>query len=278
MPGCALNKLLLILLCLLLLPAPAAAESSFYLEATRWEDQSLRRGGDGNRVSREDLRVGGQWQQTGRDLGLVYAYQPLLIRSGNPASNGYLHQLSGLYRQDLGAGLSLQLTVGLHGSSNMFRRLDFHRQALVGSFMVLKQFEDNPILDAFGAGADYKFGRFQYYPRMDRTFALGTLDLAVELPTGMYLQPHHRNWTLALYRYGEKWGTLDRQREYKGALYLSEWRLEFNYLVPLPTAAATLQLRTGYSFDNAIRYEDLDAGVVKTKFENSAYAGIGLHW
>ncbi len=247
------------------------------INISNWRDPELRGAiDDSDRLERRDLSLAADWQINGFEAGFLYAHQPVLVRSGDPASNGYFHQLNLIYGQRFGQA-HFRVVGGLHGSSNMFKHMDFHRDGLVGSFSLLWVPEED-LLDAFGVGADYRFGRFQFYPRMDRAFDFGATVLQVRLPIELSLRDADDRWSIGFERHGEKWGTLDSDREVKGATYLSEWRFEVSGLVPIAQRGIRLRLAAGLSFDTTLRYRDLDRGQVRDRLENAAYGRIAFHW
>lgn len=148
----------------------------------------------------------------------------------NGKREGYLHQFD--WRQQAQwQQFRGELTLGVHGTSNMFKHSDFHRDAIVATGAVGHAFGGGDT--RFGLAGDYRFGAFTLYPQLRTAIPLGRASVQLNLPVAIVLESADRNWQLGLERHGEKWGTLDSDREITDKLYLQEWRLDGRYRLAL---------------------------------------------
>jgi hypothetical protein len=122
-------------LLLLMLAAPSAHAQNWNLEIKAWESGGFRGvpAGEGDNIQRGELTLAYRWDTEDgyyRQPSLRYVHQPLLVRTGDPPHNGYLHQLD--WRREVRwRQLGGEITAGVHGVSNMFKHGDFHRHSLV---------------------------------------------------------------------------------------------------------------------------------------------------
>lgn len=271
----------IVLFAVLLLVSTGLRASDWRMSLTQWDDGRLvneRR--ESGAVERRELSLAYRWEAFSsgrRGAGFRYVHQPLLIRAGDPAHNGYLHQLD--WRQAASLGhLEGSLTLGVHGTSNQFKHADFHRDSLVVTGSVW--YGENNRASRIGLAGDYRFGRFLVYPRWQWRAELGGQALIAHLPIAVHIGPadDSNRWRLGIERYGDKWATLDSERELRDALYLSEWRLGGHYRVPLPGRDWQLELGAGVSLATRVRYRDRQLGQQRERLADRIYASLGLHW
>ncbi len=169
----------------LALLAPAAfgaTAGEWTLRLQGWQSEALELpGAPAEDTDRRLLHAAWQSQHAGGRTRVSYEHQPLLIRTGDPATNGYLHQVDVRHATRLG-DVRLDVSLGVHGSSNIFTHQEFRSDVLVGGFRAL-----HPIpgpFDAVGLAGDYRFGEFLVYPRLTATAALGGTELLFDLPPG----------------------------------------------------------------------------------------------
>lgn len=219
-----------------------------------------------------------RWRAAGADniITVAYAHEPVLVRTGRPATNGYLHRLETGWKTDLGP-LRADLGVGLHGSSNIFRHTIFHEDVLSGRFHLQYPLAGTAI-DGVGLAGDHAFGEFLLYPTLARRFRLAGRTLAIELPTAIRWGNTGDPWYVTLHRYGRKWGTLDRDETVEGRLYLTEWRFETSTRLSPGDNGVSIRAGGGLSFDTRIRYLDLDRGFIEARQEPAAYVFVSGRW
>lgn len=259
----------LMLLWILATPCRASAWP-LMLEFSHWPDSAIIEPSDD--MERRALALSYR-----RDQATIfrYAHEPLLVRIGDPAHNGYLHQW-GVETRRTAERWRLQLEAGLHGSSNMFKYQRLHREALVGRFDWHWDGSAQS-LGWLGISGDYRFGGFRLYPSMDRRLALpGATELHLRLPQALIWQAGDERWQLGLRRYGQKWGALDASRQVKSAVYLQEWQLEGRWQA-WQTGRFMLELGAGISFDSRLSHTDLQAGRQTLRLEDAAYLTLRLH-
>ena len=207
---------------------------------------------------------------------LHYDYQPLRIRSGDPAHNGHLHRLSvgvdGSLRQ-----WRLKARLGLHGTSNIFKYQEPHRDAVVGKVVLWRELEDAP-LEAIGLGGDHRFGHFQWLPRLRWEQSIGGHRLRLDLPLGCYWVGPRQRWRFRAERLGDKWGALNAGRDFRSAIYLEEWQLVASRRFRLLRSGWFLELGLGMSLDTRVRYRETDRREVRRDFGNSAFGLVQLRW
>lgn len=267
-------KILLACLCLAISVLTRAEDILWEFEATRWQEGEISgadQSSDESAVTRGNYYLARQWYSGEDKLMISYAHQPLLIRLGDPAHNGYLHQL------DLETSYNFSKTrivvgAGIHGSSNMFKYGDFHSEAGVFKFAVLHRFETWD--GEAGINGDHQFGNFRIYPRI--RFSRQTRhggEIAFDLPKSVVWQ--RGPWQLAIKGYGEKWAALDKEREIQSALYLQEWRVSSRLqLWRRPNLSAYAEF--GMSFNTRLEYLDLSSGWQDRRLDESVFIALGL--
>lgn len=224
---------------------------------------------------RRAYEVGYRYRDSERLRDYQYIHQPLLIRTGEPGHNGYFHQFDARRGYALG-DLWLEGQVGVHGSSNLFKYQRFHREAYVATFRV----DWAPGIEPFSLGlnGDYRFGGFTVYPRVRLTGELaGAGELVLDLPVGLHWRDASGRWRVGFERYGEKWGTLDSERQVKTATYLQEWRFEAGWQMPVQ-GRLSAQVHIGASIDSRFRQYDLAQGWQTLRLGDTTYLGFGFNW
>lgn len=225
---------------------------------------------DGETVERNEFFL--DYHQKDRGNRYSYAHQSILIRQGDPAHNGYFHRLDAEFTRQW-FDTRVQVTLGVHGTSNMFRYGDFHGELLVGT-LSLRQSLGKQM--GIGFNGDYRFGHFRLYPTLNWQLPPATWGRVVmTLPVDMRWQSPGRRWELRLFRYGEKWATLDGDRERESAFYLEEWRLEAGWRF---SAGAGWRLALGASIDTRVIYDDLQAGEQNTDLATAAYVAVAARF
>lgn len=248
-----------------------AADWSVRLQAWQAEDFELP-GMAAEETERRSARFA--WARTheaGR-TGIAYEHQPLLIRTGDPATNGYLHQVDVFHSGRIGPS-RFDVALGIHGSSNIFTHAEFRSDALVGRFRALYPIPG--IFDAVGLAGDYRFGRFLVYPRLTAAVPLDGTRLTLDLPVSLALEDTGGQWRVGIERYGEHWATLDTTETVEGKLYLDEWRLEGRYRL-WSSQRTRVDAGLGTSFDTDTRLLDLKRGDVEGDIEPAFYGFIEL--
>ena len=274
--GTAVTPILVVAITLLLLLVPAAAvfASPWSIEIRKWQATQFEDVGqtDSASIKRHQFGISYNWSRQRADIGLTYGYQPVLIRAGNPAHNGYFHQVDLRFRLDYGR-TQVEFTTGIHGSSNMFRRFDFIDNALVSTFSVMHDVRDDSA--RVGINGDYRFGHFRLYPRVLISKVLtGGGELIIDLPVALRWQKNR--WQIDIKRYGEKWAALDAAKKTRSAFYMSEWRLGVRWQAPLSENKVTFELGAGISFNSWVRYLDLVRGWQEKDLEPAAFIVLGM--
>lgn len=249
--------------------SPAYADE-WVVIARGWQDSAQQAFDELSTVERHAYGAAYRWNETGAIRELSYEHQAILVRAGEPASNGYFHRLDATVSRQLDS-LQLAVTFGVHGSSNMFNKFKFHSEAIVGSYSARLPLKGMQV----GINGDYRFNsRFQNYPVIlkDRNFNNGSL-LSIELPVRIAWQSADSNRQLSLKRYGEKWAALDSETDSKSATYFGEWQLQGRTRM-LQGSYYSLSLLAGLSFDSEMRYLDLTDGQISTELEKSFFLGI----
>ena len=273
-PAVAPTLVTAITLLLLLFPTAAVYASPWSIEiqkwkATRFEDAKQI---DSAAIKRRQFSVSYNWSQQRGDISLIYGYQPILVRDGNPAHNGYFHQLDLSFHLDYGP-TKVELASGIHGSSNMYRRFDFTEDALVSKFSVMHAVRDDTA--RLGINGDYRFGHFRLYPRVSISNVLsGGGELIIDLPVALLWRKNH--WQIGIKRYGEKWAALDADKKTKSAFYMNEWRLGVRWQAPVSENKVTFELGAGISFNSRVRYLDLVRGWQAKDLESAAFVVLGM--
>lgn len=264
-----------LLLAALALPCGAQDSRGFYLLYRQWQPYDWPHDvPSASEVNRSQRGLG--WQGEHK-AGVDYDYQPLRLRSGEPAHNGHLHRLTfggqwqhGLFLVDAGAGVA--------GTSNMFKYQDFHSDVVNGRIAVFRAVQAGSPL-SLGIGGDHRFGSFRWLPRMRWQHTDDSGHWLVDLPVLLQWQSPGERWEFRLERKGDRWATLDQAREIESALYLQEWRTELTYR--LNTGSGTwpaVVLGVGASVDTRVSYRDLTNGTVDLHLGNAILGSIRLGW
>lgn len=227
---------------------------------------------DSAAIERGRFSISYDWSHEHADTNLSYGYQPVLIRSGNPAHNGYFHRLDLGFRLHQGA-TQIEFTSGIHGSSNMYKHFDFHNEALVSIFSIMRTMSSDAV--QIGINGDYRFGHFRLYPRVYISKVLSKAgELTMDFPVALIWRKHH--WQFGITRYGEKWAALDSEREFDSAFYLNEWRLGGRWQVPVSKTKVAFELGAGISFNTRIDYLDLVRGWQEKDLESAVFIDLGM--
>ncbi len=272
---------LTVALTLLLAAAPPAHAADWSLRLVAWDSGGFDDPAPEFRgsIQRRELALGYCWKPAEPDRhpqGFRYVHQALLIRSGEPAHNGYLHQFD-WRRQARWQQLTGEMTLGVHATSNMFKHADFHRDALIAT--AAAWLELPAARGSAGLAGDYRFGHFQLYPRWRLPpLALGNTELRLDLPVELSWGAVDGGWRVGLERYGDKWATLDGDRRLQGKLYLREWRLGGRYRLATVWQRLELALGAGVSLGSRVDYHDLQAGARSERLENRWYASVEVRW
>lgn len=264
-----------LLLAALALPCAARDSSGFYLLYRQWQPYDWPHDvPSASEVSRSQRGLGWQGQHK---AGVDYDYQPLRLRTGEPAHNGHLHRLTvsgqwlhGLFLVDAAAGVA--------GTSNIFKYQDFHSDVVNGRIAVFRAIQEGSPL-SLGIGGDHRFGSFRWLPRIRWQRADASGHWLVDLPVLLQWQSPGERWEIRLERKGDRWATLDQAREIESALYLREWRTELTYR--LNTGSGTwpaVVLGIGASVDTRVRYRDLTKGTLDLHLGNAILGSIRLGW
>jgi hypothetical protein len=249
------------------------ADAQLLLSWQTWQDTQFAHAGLGREaIKRDQYLVNYRWQGKDQDRQIAYAHQPLLIRTGDPAHNGYFHRLDyGVYNQN--GNLSIKLTTGLHGSSNMFNHFKFHDDGFVASGQILYELEGCQC--EFGFNGDYRFGPFHYYLVLQKQWLFNNgAQLALSAPYALAYLSKDEQWQIGIERYGEKWGALDKSREVESSYFLEEWQVTARYRIVENLYGNELFLRVGLSFDTALRYQDLVAGDREEDIDRAVFVGL----
>lgn len=267
-----------VLACLCLFCSAVCAEDTLWeFEARRWQDREvavINGGGDEAQITRGEFYLSRHWQSTeDNSLTAFYTHQPMLIRMGEPAHNGYLHQLD-LETTYNFSGTRVSIGAGIHGSSNMFKYGDFHRDAGVFQFAVLHRIQKTWGLEV-GVNGDHQFGNFKVYPRVRFSQPAGRGgEIIFDLPESIVWQSGL--WRLGIARYGEKWGTLNRERDIHSAIYLREWQVSSRLQLWRQTGLS-VYAELGMSFNTRLEYLDLLAGWQDRRLDDSVFVTLGLN-
>lgn len=246
-----------------------AGEWSLHLKAWQSQDFELP-GAPARETERRAFGVAWHTGSNRNRTGVSYEHQPLLIRTGDPATNGYLHQVD-LEHEGKAGATRYNLALGVHGSSNIFTHGEVREEALVGRFKVL--YPVPGAFDAVGLAGDYRFGEFLVYPRLTATIPADDTEVIVDLPVRLAWRDAGQRWSVALERYGERWATLDTTETVEGKLYLSEWQLTGRYRL-WRSGDTRLDIGAGVSFDTEARYLDLERGRVEGGLDSALFTFI----
>ncbi|MBC7182039.1 MAG: hypothetical protein H5U30_00505, partial [Marinobacter sp.] len=272
------RSLLGILLIAFGLSAPSQAATNFELFARHWQPYDWpERTPSASEVTRSQRGIGWHTDIARHTVGIQYDYQPLLIRTGDPAHNGHLHRVTlgghlqpGLYH--------IQLSAGLAGTSNMFKYQDFHEKIANGRIAVFRAIREDSTL-SLGVGGDHRFGSFRWIPRVRWEHTNEQGRWLLDLPVLAQWQSPDNRWSLHLSRTGDRWATLDKARDVESALYLREWRAELNYRMNKGERAwPEVVLGLGASVDTRVRYQDLDTGTRDLRLGDTLLGSVTFHW
>lgn len=264
----AMNLLLLLLLPAMVFANPWSLEIRQW-HPTRFENSEQK---DLAAIKRGQFSISYRWSREQGVARLSYVHQPVLIRNGDPAHNGYFHQLDLSLR--IGRGPTrVEFTTGIHASSNMFKQVDFHREALVTKFNVMHTLSNDTT--RIGINGDYRFGHFRLYPRLSISKTLSKdSELTIDLPVALLWRKH--NWQIGIKRHGEKWAALDSESKSESAFYLNEWRFGARWQVPVPKDKVTFELGAGVSFDSGTRYLDLVRGWQEEDLRAAVFVALAM--
>lgn len=273
---------LLMFRCLLLaglgLCTPVQAATSTELFYQQWQPYNWPgQAPAAKEVTRSQRGIRWQTDTASGATTVQYDYQPLRIRTGQPAHNGHLHRVTvgGSWQQ---GPYRVQGRAGLAGTSNMFKEQDFHRKVANGRLALFRAISDDARL-SLGVGGDHRFGSFRWLPRVRWAHANDQGHWLLDLPVLAQWKSPDRLWTVSLRRVGDRWATLDRAREVESALYLREWQAEVRYRVLAGADAwPDLVLGLGASVDTRVRYRDLDTGTRDLHLGETLLGSITLHW
>lgn len=266
------------LVAILAMPCAVQASNSFYLLYRQWQAYDWPEDlPSASEVTRSQRGLGWQQQNSASTFGIDYDYQPLRIRTGEPAHNGHLHRLTfggdwqhRLYRVEARAGVA--------GTSNMFKYRDFHSDVLNGRIALFRAMDETSPL-SIGIGGDHRFGSFRWLPRIRWQQSNESGHWLLDLPVLLKWQNPVQRWEFRVERNGDRWATLDKTREVESALYLREWRTELEYRAYDGRRAwPAVTLGVGASVDTRVRYKDLNTGTEDLKLGDALLASLRLDW
>ncbi|WP_141103805.1 hypothetical protein [Marinobacter sp. es.048] len=256
----------------------AQASSNAYLLYRQWQPYDWPENRpSANEVTRSQRGLGWQNQGSSGTFGIDYDYQPLRIRTGEPAHNGHLHRLTfgGEWQYRL---YRLEARAGIAGTSNMFKYQDFHSDVVNGRIALFRAINEASSF-SLGVGGDHRFGTFRWLPRVRWKQSNERGQWLVDLPVLVQWQSPGRLWEFRLERIGDRWATLDKAREVESALYLREWRTELTYRVHDGEGSwPAVALGIGASIDTRVRYQDLGTGTVDLSLGEALLASLRLDW
>ncbi|NMT64389.1 hypothetical protein [Marinobacter orientalis] len=269
---------MVVLVAALVLPRAVQASSDFYLLYRQWQPYDWPQNvPTATEVSRSQRGAGWHRRSAAGEFGVDYDYQPLRIRTGEPAHNGHLHRLTfgsqwqhRLYRVEARAGFA--------GTSNIFKYQEFHGDVVNGRVAMFRAVDEASPL-SLGIGGDHRFGSFRWLPRVRWQHASDSGHWLIDLPVMLRWQSPGQLWQLRLERKGDRWATLDGAREIKSTLYLREWRAELTYRVRSAGKFwPAVVLGLGASIDTRVRYRDLVAGTLDQRLGDALLGSIRLGW
>lgn len=270
--------LVVLLVAALALPCAVQASSDFYLLYRQWQPYDWPEDvPSATEVSRSQRGLGWRRQIAAGELGVDYDYQPLRIRTGDPAHNGHLHRLTfgGTWQHRL---YRLEARAGFAGTSNMFKHQAFHSDVLNGRVAIFRAVSEGSSL-SLGFGGDHRFGSFRWLPRVRWEHASDSGHWLMYLPVLLRWQSPVKHWELQLERKGDRWATLDEAREVEGALYLREWRAELTYRINTGEILwPEVVLGIGASVDTRVQYRDLESGTLDLRLGNALLGSVRLNW
>ncbi len=259
-------------------PQAVQASSGFYLQYRQWQPYDWPEDvPSANEVSRSQRGLGWRRQGAASEFSVNYDYQPLRIRTGEPAHNGHLHRLmfGGQWQHRL---YHVEARAGLAGTSNMFKHRVFHSDVVNGRIAIFRAVnEDSPL--SLGVGGDHRFGSFRWLPRVRWQHTDDSGHWLMDLPVMLRWQSPGERWEIRLERMGDRWATLDKAREVESALYLREWRAELTYRISSGGGLwPAVVLGLGASVDTRVRYSDLQAGTLDQRLGDALLGSIKLDW
>ena len=253
------------------------ADQSWQVHYQRWQDAEINVvvNGESSSIDRAEYFVAYQWQTPASTEKLSYTHQPVLIRVGKPAHNGYFHRLDFTYESVIDR-VEFSFTGGLHGSSNMFNHAKFHSDALVISATAMLPLPTTT--GKVGFGADHRFGHFRIYPQLywEHVFDNGQ-QLVINFPAHVHWWVRPQRWQVGFESYGEKWGALDADRKVESAFYLREYRLFSRWSLP-HSRLGDWQLSVGVSMETQVEYLDLQLGRRQQQLDTAVFAAIGAEF
>ena len=254
------------------------ASNNFYLLYRQWQPYDWPENQpSANEVTRSQRGLGWKNQGSAGTFGIDYDYQPLRIRTGNPAHNGHLHRLTfgGEWQHRL---YLVEARAGIAGTSNIFKYQDFHSDVLNGRIALFRAInESSPF--SLGVGGDHRFGSFRWLPRVRWQQSDEHGQWLVDLPVLMQWQSPGQLWEFRVERNGDCWATLDQAREVESALYLQEWKTELTYRIHQGSESwPTVVLGIGASLDTRVQYKDLNTGTEDLSLGDALLASLRLDW
>ena len=267
-----------LLLTAIALPGAVHASNTYYLLYRQWQPYDWPENVPfANEVTRSQRGLGWQARGSASVFGIDYDYQPLRIRTGEPAHNGHLHRLTfgGEWRHQL---YRLEARAGIAGTSNMFKYQDFHSDVLNGRVAVFRAVNSSSAL-SLGIGGDHRFGSFRWLPRARWEQSNAHGHWLVDLPVLMQWQSPGQVWAFRVERNGDRWATLDKDREVESALYLREWRTQLTYRLHQGGQSwPTIVLGIGASLATRVQYKDLNTGTEDLSLGDALLASLRLDW
>ncbi|MEP1217419.1 MAG: hypothetical protein ABJM11_02395 [Marinobacter sp.] len=270
--------LAVLLAAIVALPRAVQASSDTYLLYRHWQPYDWPENTpSATEVTRSQRALGWRRQGATGAFGVDYDYQPLRIRTGDPAHNGHLHRVTfgGTWQHRL---YRVEARAGLAGTSNMFKHQAFHSDVVNGRIAMFRAVNERSSL-SLGVGGDHRFGSFRWLPRVRWEYANDSGHWLADLPVMLRWQSHGGRWQLRLERKGDRWATLDHARNVENALYLREWRVELTYrLRAAGQLWPSVVLGIGASVDTRVRYQDLEAGTQDQRLGDTLFGSVKLGW
>lgn len=270
--------LVVVLLATLTLPRAVQASSDVYLLYRQWQSYNWpEEVASAAEVSRSQRGLGWLHQSATGTFGVAYDYQPLRIRTGEPAHNGHLHRLTfgGQWQHRL---YRVEARAGFAGTSNIFKHQEFHSDVVNGRVAMFRAVSEGSPL-SLGVGGDHRFGSFRWLPRVRWEHANESGHWLIDLPVMLRWQSPGERWELRLERKGDRWATLDKAREVESALYLREWRTELTYRIDSGEGLwPAVILGIGASVDTRVRYRDLEAGTLDLRLGDALLGSVRFGW
>ncbi|MGM0450365.1 MAG: hypothetical protein ACQERE_06035 [Pseudomonadota bacterium] len=258
----------------LLLAIPLSATASGVAEWQQWRDYARPGPATAEQpVSRSmrGIRLGDR-----QGLRFVWDYQPLRIRSGEPAHNGHLHRvaLEALERQ---GPWQVYLRAGIHATSNVLKHQQTHSDVWVGRVGLWR---DLPGADtwALGVRGDHRFGAFRWMPALRGSVAVGRSRVSVDLPRGIGWRGPEGRWRARLQRLGDKWGALDDERRQESTVRLEEWRLAITRRFAGMYHGFGIEIGAGMSLDTQVRYREDGGRVIHQTLGDRPFVLVRLRW